>query len=79
MNQIVALEGHLSFGAISATATLQRRLDSSVVAEPSPALRYLRRCNPLGWSENDSRRLGGLLGLGLDVLRVLGWFFFLRS
>ena len=56
MSQTIALGPHTTFGPMTASAVLQVRPASDVVAEPSPALKYLELMNPLRWSTNDLSR-----------------------
>ena len=56
MTQSTPLVGHVSFPAWTARSTMQVRSGNDVVAEPSPALKYLELMNPLRWSTNDLSR-----------------------
>ena len=63
MSQKIALEAHSTFGPMTASAVLQVCPSSAgpqvcpssaVVAEPSPALKFLRLYNSRSWSKPQS-------------------------
>ena len=51
MSQTTPLTGHAIFPSFTATATLQKRLGSDVVADPPPALTWLEIWNPVALVE----------------------------
>ena len=70
MSETTSLTGHVIFPSFTATATLQKRPGSDVVANHSSALTWLEIWNPVYWSKDDlprflalARELGQLIVL----------------
>ena len=79
MSQTIALDAHTAFGPMTASAVLQVRPASDVVAEPSPALKYLEFMNPLRWSKDDFSNLAAFARCLLQLLLVIDRYFFRSS
>ena len=78
MSQAIALEGHLRFPPMTASAAVQVRLGIDVIPQPSPTLKILRLCSPLSWSKDDLSRFANFARFLLDFIRLISWFFIHR-
>ena len=77
MNQPIALEGHLPFSPMTASAVVQVRPASDVIPEASPDLKCLEIWNPVCWSMDDFSRFG-VLAKELAQLLVLIYLLFFK-
>ena len=77
MSQMTALTAHVIFPSFIATATLQKRLGSDVVADPPPALTWLEIWNPVHWSKDDHPRFLALARELAQLIVLIYLYFFL--
>ena len=79
MSQTTPLTGHAIFPSFTATATLQKRLGSDVVADPPPALTWLEIWNPVHWSKDDRPRFLALARELAQLIVLIYLYFFLKG
>ena len=79
MSQRIALEAHTTFGPMTANATLQVRPGSDVIADPSPALKWLDIWNPVHWSKDDLPRALSLVRELAYLLLLIYVYFFIKG
>ena len=79
MPQTIALSAHSTFPSFTATAVLQVRPGSDVIADPSPALKWLKIWNPVHWSKDDLPRALSLVRELAHLLVLIYLYFFIKG
>ena len=71
MSQRIALGTHTTFGPMTATAVLQVRPASDVIAERSPTLKWLEIWIHARWSKDD---LSHFAAFAIYLAQLIFWF-----
>ena len=79
MGHMIALEGHLRFQPMIASAVLQVHPNSDVVADSSPLLTCLEIWNPAYWSKDDLPRFSALARKLSQLILLIYLHFFLKG
>jgi hypothetical protein len=72
MSQAIAFNGHVSFPAMTARATLQVRPGNDVSVEKP--IKHPSLMNPLRWSTGDLSRFAIFAGILLELLELINRF-----